>query len=121
MSQVGKLETIVEVKAPAAKIHKVFSCRPHIVTIGSPESVESCELLEGERGKPGCVICWRFCGFYGLRTTWSFTVRLFRCHYIGETQELSIQLLKVTPKDKGSLVHWTSKYERQNEDVHCSS
>lgn len=61
MSRVGKLETIVEVKAPAAKIHEVFSCRPHIVTIRSPESVESCELLEGERGKPGRVICWRFC------------------------------------------------------------
>lgn len=61
MSRVGRLETIVEVKAPAAKIHEVFSCRPHIVTITSPESVESCELLEGERGKPGCVICRRFC------------------------------------------------------------
>lgn len=60
MSLAGELEAVIEVKASADKVHEVFSCRPHIVTSISPQSVQSCELIEGEWGKPGAVICWTF-------------------------------------------------------------
>lgn len=60
MSLAGELEAVIEVKASADKVHEVFSCRPHIVTSISPQSVQSCELIEGEWGRPGAVICWTF-------------------------------------------------------------
>lgn len=60
MSLGGELGTVIEVKASAAQFHEVFSCRPHLVTSTSPGNVQSCELMEGEWGKPGSVICWTF-------------------------------------------------------------
>ncbi|KAL9453443.1 hypothetical protein AB3S75_009115 [Citrus x aurantiifolia] len=56
----NKVETVVEVRAPAAKFHQVFSCKPHILASMSPQSIQGCDLLEGEWGKPGCIICWRY-------------------------------------------------------------
>lgn len=45
MSLLGKVETVVEAKVPAAKFHKLFSCKPHVVASMSPQSVRY-HLLE---------------------------------------------------------------------------
>ncbi|KAK9226637.1 hypothetical protein WN943_011685 [Citrus x changshan-huyou] len=54
MSLLGKVETVVEAKVPAAKFHKLFSCKPHVVASMSPQSVRltkniDANLLKGER------------------------------------------------------------------------
>ncbi|KAJ4710008.1 Retrovirus-related Pol polyprotein from transposon TNT 1-94 [Melia azedarach] len=60
MSLAGKVETVVEVKSPAAKFHEVFSCKPLIIPSMSPHNIQGCDLLEGQLGNPGCIICWRY-------------------------------------------------------------
>lgn len=60
MSFVGKLEVDVEIKAPAAEFHDVISGRPHHISKVSPAHIQSCEIHEGEWGKPGSVIFWNY-------------------------------------------------------------
>lgn len=132
MSLAGELETVIEVKASADKIHEVFSCRPHIVTSISPQSVQSCELTEGEWGKPGAVICWTFTRYAGNPQTVKELIEVIdNENYItifklieGSVLEMLYKsfysVAKVTRKDDhegGSLVRFTYKYEKQNEDV----
>lgn len=40
MSPVGKVETVVGVKVPAAKFHELFSFKAHVVASMSPQSVQ---------------------------------------------------------------------------------
>ncbi|WZY76596.1 hypothetical protein YC2023_022980 [Brassica napus] len=65
-SLVGKLETDVEIKAPAGKFHHMFAGRPHHVSKATPGNIQNCELHEGDWGKvgdpkhggPGSVVHW---------------------------------------------------------------
>ncbi|KAJ4710006.1 MLP protein [Melia azedarach] len=141
MSLVGQLETVVEVKTSAAQLHEVFSCMPYIVTITSPERVQSCELIQGEWGKEGSVICWRLTrALFCCRTVLlsdgsdpqiskeimevidnenSITIYKLIEGRMLETYKNFFSIAKISPKDddEGSLVYWTYKYEKHNEDA----
>lgn len=60
----GKLETEVEINAPAAKYHELFTRRPHHLSNIKPDKIQSCDLLEGQWGHLGSVISWNYC--YGM-------------------------------------------------------
>ncbi|KAL9456928.1 hypothetical protein AB3S75_006043 [Citrus x aurantiifolia] len=132
MSLAGELEAVIEVKASADKVHEVFSCRPHIVTSISPQSVQSCELIEGEWGKPGAVICWTFTRYAGnpqivkelievVDNENHITIfKLIEGNVLEMLYKSFYSVAKVTQKDDhegGSLVRFTYKYEKQNENV----
>ncbi|CAF2139359.1 unnamed protein product [Brassica rapa] len=59
-SLVGKLETDVEIKAPAGKFHHMFAGRPHHVSKATPGNIQNCELHEGDWGKVGSVVIWNY-------------------------------------------------------------
>ncbi|KAF3431975.1 hypothetical protein FNV43_RR26711 [Rhamnella rubrinervis] len=56
----GKLETDVEIKAPASKYHEIFKHRPHHVSNHASDFVQGCDLHEGEWGAVDSVICWKY-------------------------------------------------------------
>ena len=60
MSLFGKVEAEVEIKAPASKFHEVNSKRLPEVPKLSPNFLKSVDLIEGQWGEEGSVICWYF-------------------------------------------------------------
>lgn len=59
----GKVETDVEIKAPATKFHEVLAHRPHHISNVSPNNIQGCDLHEGEWGTVGSVVYWNY--FHG--------------------------------------------------------
>ncbi|KAJ4709996.1 MLP protein [Melia azedarach] len=57
-SLTGEVSANVEVQAPAAMIHEFLSSKLNQVPNACPEEVQAADLLEGEWGKAGSVICW---------------------------------------------------------------
>ncbi|KAH9746307.1 MLP-like protein 28 [Citrus sinensis] len=111
MSLAGELEAVIEVKASADKVHEVFSCRPHIVTSISPQSVQSYagnpqivkELIEVVDNENYITI-----------------FKLIEGNVLEMLYKSFYSVAKVTQKDDhegGSLVRFTYKYERKNENV----
>ncbi|KAJ4710005.1 MLP protein [Melia azedarach] len=129
MSLVRELGTVIEVRVSAAEFHEVFSCRPYISTITSPGNVQSCELVEGEWGKTGSFISWTFTRDKNPQNVKELVEVIDNENYITIfkliTEGLVLEnlyksfysIVKVIPKDEGSLVNFTYKYEKQNEDV----
>lgn len=60
----GKLEADFEIKAPASKFHEMFHKKPHHVSKASGDKIQGCDLIEGEWGKVGSIITWKY--FHGL-------------------------------------------------------
>ncbi|XP_021750238.1 MLP-like protein 34 [Chenopodium quinoa] len=59
MSLKRKLEGEIEIRASAGDVyHEIYESKPHHVSHASPHFVESCDLHEGELGKPGSIIVW---------------------------------------------------------------
>ncbi|CAO2841932.1 unnamed protein product [Amaranthus hypochondriacus] len=56
-----KLEGEIEIRATAGDVyHEIYESRPHHVSHAAPHFVQSCDLHEGELGKPGSVIAWKY-------------------------------------------------------------
>ncbi|KAJ4710004.1 MLP protein [Melia azedarach] len=130
MSLVGQLETVVEMKTPAAQLQEVFSCRPYIVTITSPERAQSCELIQGEWGKEGFVIRWTLTRdgknprvskeiMEVIDNENFITIYKLTEGRLLEKYKSFYTITKISPKDddESSLVYLTYKYEKHNEDV----
>lgn len=60
MALAGKLEKVIETKAPAEKFHEVFSCKPHHLPNVSPEKIQGFQMHEGSCGAAGSVINWNY-------------------------------------------------------------
>ncbi|KAJ4709998.1 MLP protein [Melia azedarach] len=126
-SLTGDVSANVEVQAPAAMIHEFLSSKLNQVPHACPEKVQAVDLLEGEWGKAGSVICWHYTNdgktqtckevmeeidFENKKTTYKVVegnlLENYKSFYF---------MLQVTPKGEGSLVNWTLKYEKLNHDV----
>ncbi|KAF3952022.1 hypothetical protein CMV_022380, partial [Castanea mollissima] len=60
MSLFGKLDAEIEIKASAYKFHEVNSKRLAEVSKLGPNFIQSVDLVEGEWGQEGSVMCWYF-------------------------------------------------------------
>ncbi|XP_015895469.3 MLP-like protein 43 [Ziziphus jujuba] len=124
---VGKLETDVEIKASAQKFHTIFKHRPHHISNVSADKIQGCDLHEGEWGKVGSVIIWKY--FHDGKDRIAkevveavdeennlITFRVIEGdlmeHY--KTFKLTVHCL---PKEKGSVVHWTIEYEKLHNEI----
>ncbi|TQD90093.1 hypothetical protein C1H46_024331 [Malus baccata] len=63
----SKLETVVEIKASAAKFHEMFTHKPHHISNASNRIIQGCDLHEGDWGTVGSVVYWNY--FYGKTLT----------------------------------------------------
>ncbi|XP_057537555.1 MLP-like protein 31 [Amaranthus tricolor] len=61
MSLKRKLEGEVEIRAAAGDVYfDLYKNRPHHLSHSSPHFIQTCELLQGQFGKPGSIILWRY-------------------------------------------------------------
>ncbi|KAF9674003.1 hypothetical protein SADUNF_Sadunf10G0082600 [Salix dunnii] len=128
MTLSGEMEAEVEIKVSAETFHDVFSCRPHHISNMSPAKVKNVDLHEGDWGKPGTVISWSYVhdGVPKIAkevieaiddAKLSTTFKVIGGDITTEFKELKF-IVQATPKGEGScLVHWTSEYEKLNENV----
>ncbi|KAM7463432.1 hypothetical protein LguiA_031553 [Lonicera macranthoides] len=60
MGLTGKLFAQVEIKSDGDSFHHLFRHKPHHLSKISPKHVQSCDLHEGEFGKVGSVVFWKY-------------------------------------------------------------
>ncbi|CAN7040553.1 unnamed protein product [Brassica rapa subsp. trilocularis] len=121
---VGKLETDVEIKAPAGKFHHMFAGRPHHVSKATPGNIQNCELHEGDWGKVGSVVIWNYAKVAKERVEAVepeknlITFRVVEGDLMKEYKSFVITI-QVTPKHggPGSVVHWHLEYEKISDEV----
>ncbi|KAJ4709994.1 MLP protein [Melia azedarach] len=113
MSLVGQSETDIEIKAPAALFHDVFSCRPHHISNVCPEKIQGVDLHEDGIPEVAKEIIEEIDDENN-----STTFKVIEGHLLEKYKNFHF-IVQATPKGEGqgSLVHWTLKYEKLNEDV----
>jgi cell wall assembly regulator SMI1 len=123
----GKLELDVEIKATPTQFHEVFSNRPHHLSNVSGNNVQSCDLHEGEWGKPGSVIFWNYFHDGQPRVAKeiieavdevnnTITFRVIEGDLMKEYKNFLLTI-QVTPKGTGSNAHWILEYEKISDEV----
>ncbi|KAF4355772.1 hypothetical protein F8388_019171 [Cannabis sativa] len=125
---IGKLETNIEIKAPAEKFHHIFKHTPHKVS-NHTENFHGCELHEGEWGTVGSTICWDYFHDGKRRVSKqiveaiddeknSITFKLIEGDLMEHYKKFKI-ILVVTPKaeGEGSIVHWRFEYEKHHDEI----
>ncbi|KAI9169281.1 hypothetical protein LWI28_010095 [Acer negundo] len=128
MSLICQVETDIEIKTPADKFHEVFSCRPHHMSNVTSEKIQGVELHEGEWGKVGSIIFWNYMHDGVAETAkevieaiddenYSTTFRVIEGHLLEKYKDFDATVQVTPKKDGGSLVHWTIKYEKANEQA----
>ncbi|KAJ7954250.1 MLP protein [Quillaja saponaria] len=60
MSEFGKVETDVHIKASPEKFHEIFCSRTHHIPNVSPGNIQGVVVHEGEWGTVGAVIFWNY-------------------------------------------------------------
>lgn len=60
MGVTGKLEVEVDIKCHGDIFHELFGQKPHNVPGITPDKIHTCDVHEGEFGKPGSIISWDY-------------------------------------------------------------
>ncbi|CAL9240223.1 unnamed protein product [Arabidopsis halleri] len=128
-SLVGKLETEVEIKASAGKFHHMFAERPHRVSKATPDKIHGCELHEGDWGKVGSIVIWKYVHDGKVSVAKDrieavdpeknlITFKVLEGDLMKEYKSF-VFTIQVTPKQEGpgSIVHWHLEYEKISEEV----
>ncbi|OMO99693.1 hypothetical protein COLO4_13134 [Corchorus olitorius] len=128
-SLTGKMEGSVEIEAPAEAFHEMFLKRPHHISNACAHKVQGCDLHEGEFGKPGSIVCFRY--FHDGKAKIakdlveavdpknnSFTLRLLEGDLLEEYKSF-VATISASPKPngKGSIVNWVFEYEKVHEGI----
>ncbi|CAL8995159.1 unnamed protein product [Prunus brigantina] len=125
----GKVETDVEIKAPATKFHEMLTHRPHHISNVSPNNVQGCDLHEGEWGTVGSVVYWNY--FHDGKAKVAkelieaidaeknlITFKVIEGDLLEHYKSFKITI-QATPKahGQGSIVHCTMEYEKHHGDI----
>ncbi|KAG6582114.1 MLP-like protein 43, partial [Cucurbita argyrosperma subsp. sororia] len=127
MGRFGKLETEVHIRASASKFHEILHKRTHHISNVSTDKVHGVDLLEGEWGEVGSIICWRYFHDGKARVTKerieavdkennsiTFTVIEGDLTEKYKSFKFNIQCI---PKEKGSVIHWVLEYEKLHDEI----
>ncbi|KAK1380597.1 Kirola [Heracleum sosnowskyi] len=123
----GKLVSKTKIVSSGDVFHELWSSTPHHVANISPEKVQGCDLHEGDFGKAGSIICWRYVHEGKKKIAKqvietideenkSITFKMLE----GDLMELYKSFLitiHVDTKGEDNLVTWTLDYEKLHEDV----
>ncbi|WVZ01287.1 hypothetical protein V8G54_027356 [Vigna mungo] len=131
-SQLQKMETEVHIKASADKFYDLFCNKPHHILNISPQIIQSVEIQDGKWGTEGSIITWNYI-LVGTRTDGKICVAKELVEGIErENNKLSLKIiegdilehyktfkcnLQVTPKENGSVVHWTMEFEKHHNNI----
>ncbi|CAK9318406.1 unnamed protein product [Citrullus colocynthis] len=125
-----KLETYVDIEAPASKFHELIHKNPHHMANIAPDKIQSCELHEGEWGKVGAILYWNYvhdgkaCVAKDVieavdEENNSLTWKMLEGDLLNEYKSFRMTI-QCIPKDKGSMIHFTLEYEKLHENVEDS-
>ncbi|KAM7269671.1 hypothetical protein ACFE04_025168 [Oxalis oulophora] len=123
----GKLEIDVVLEAAPEQLYEVFSNRPHHLSSVSNDKIQSCELLEGEWGKPGSIVYWNY--FHDGQpkvakeiieavdeANNTITYRVIEGDLMKEYKNF-VFTIQVTANGTGSNVHFILEYEKISDQV----
>ncbi|XP_027362122.1 MLP-like protein 43 [Abrus precatorius] len=131
MALSGKVETQIEIQAPAAKFYHIFRKQIHHIPNISTEHVHGAKVHQGDWENVGSVKHWDYT-IEGKKTSAKEKIEAIDDHnktityslFDGEVSE-SYKSFKVTlqtiDKEIGGLVKWTIAYEKLRENITASS
>ncbi|TKY69290.1 MLP protein 43 [Spatholobus suberectus] len=131
MALSGKVETEIEIQAPAAKFYNIFRKQLHHIPNISTERVHGAKVHEGDWENVGSVKHWDFT-IEGQKTSAkekieaidddnkSITYSLFDGE-ISESYKSLRGTLQVIDKENGGVVKWTFEYEKLKENISAPS
>ncbi|KAE8690873.1 putative Major latex protein [Hibiscus syriacus] len=107
----------------------MWAYRPHHVHHTSFDKVQGCDLHEGEFGKPGVIICWKYVHDGKAKTAKqvveeideenkSIRFKMLEGDLMEEYKSFVIAVKSHPKKDgEGSIAHWTLKYEMLHDGI----
>ncbi|RDX64233.1 MLP-like protein 31 [Mucuna pruriens] len=131
MALSGKVETEIEIQAPAAKFYNIFRKQLHHIPNISTERVHGAKVHEGDWENVGSVKHWDFTIEGKKRSAKekiesidddnkSITYSLFDGE-ISESYKSLRVTLQVIDKENGGVVKWTIEYEKLKENIVAAS
>ncbi|XP_073154252.1 MLP-like protein 43 [Henckelia pumila] len=127
MGLIGKLIAATEFKAGGDVFHNLCKQNPHQISTASPDKVQGCDLHEGEFGKVGSIICWRYTHDGKEKTAKQVIQNVDEEKKLMELKMLEGDLMEkyktflitthVENKGDIELVTWTLEYEMLGEVV----
>ncbi|KAL4361777.1 hypothetical protein GQ457_04G009670 [Hibiscus cannabinus] len=125
----GKLEADLEIKASPEQFYNMVANKPHHVHHACYDKIQGCDLHEGEFGKVGTVVIWRYVHDGKTKVTKDVieakdpdkklvTFRAMEGDKLKEYKSL-LATLQVFPKNggSGSVVRWTLEYEKLHQGI----
>ncbi|XP_038904300.1 MLP-like protein 43 [Benincasa hispida] len=127
MGVYGKVEMAVPIRASASKFHEIFKNRPHHISNVSTDKIQGVDLHEGEWGKVGSIITWRYFHNGKARATKeiveavdeennSITFKVIGGDLTEKYKNFKFNLHCI-PQDKGSVIHWCLQYEKLHDAI----
>ncbi|KAK8476491.1 hypothetical protein V6N11_047462 [Hibiscus sabdariffa] len=126
---IDKLEGIIEIKASPEQFHDMLANKPHHLHHACSDKIQGCDLLEGEWGKVGSIIRWRWVlqgkAKAGKDTIEaidpdknSITFRKLEAEILTEYKSF-VYTIQASPKSEGSgsVVHLTFEYEKLHHGI----
>ncbi|KAK4479142.1 hypothetical protein RD792_014653 [Penstemon davidsonii] len=127
MGLTGKLVAAIEFRAGGDLFHELFRYNPQHISTTTPDKVQGCDLHEGEFGKVGSLICWRYTHDGEKKTAKQLIQAIDEEKKSIEFKMLEGDLMKlykdflitlhIDTKDGIDLVTWTLEYETLHDDV----
>ncbi|CAA0840794.1 MLP-like protein 28 [Striga hermonthica] len=127
MGLTGKLIAAIEFEAGGDVFHQLFRHTPHHVSTASPDKVQGCDLIEGDFGHVGSIICWRYTHDGKEKTAKQLIKSIDEEKKLMEFKMLEGDLMEeykdfiitihVETKGHIDLVTWTLEYEMLDENV----
>ncbi|XP_073062546.1 MLP-like protein 43 [Primulina eburnea] len=127
MGLIGTLIAATEFKAGGDLFHDLFKKKPQHISAASPDKVQGCDLHEGEFGKVGSIICWRYTHDGKERTAKQVIQKIDESKKLMEFKMLEGDLMEkykaflitIHVENKGGieLVTWTLEYEMLHDEV----
>ncbi|OMO99691.1 hypothetical protein COLO4_13145 [Corchorus olitorius] len=127
MAQIRKMDCQVEIKSSAEQFFDAFKNKMQLMPKLASQVISDVKLVQGDWNSVGCVRKWTYIlggakiesGEEQLEAiddeSKTLTFKMAGGE-IGNTFKSLKSVLKVTPKDEGSLVNWTLIYEKQNDN-----
>ncbi|KAK8567550.1 hypothetical protein V6N13_105510 [Hibiscus sabdariffa] len=121
----GKLEF----DATAEQFHHMWAHRPHHVHHTSYEKIQGCDLVEGEFGKPGVIVFWKYVHDGKAKTAKDvieevddenklIRFKTLEGDLMEEYKSFVITIQTLPNKDgKGCIVHWTLEHEMLHQGI----
>ncbi|KAK7273859.1 hypothetical protein RIF29_14923 [Crotalaria pallida] len=131
MALSGKVETEIEIQAPAAKFFDIFRKQLHKLPEISKDKIHGAKVHEGDWENIGSVKHWDYT-IEGKKTTHkskieaiddenkSITYSIFDAK-VSESYKSLKATLQVIDKGNGGIVKWTFEYEKLKENITAAS